>query len=121
MPSDKLQRFLDGKKENTGRRSEKRTIKRLGGKGTPNSGAASSKGDFKITEEDFLVEAKSTQRQSAPLELAHLLKIRDEATAIGSRPALTFTFTDVEGRPLTGGKFVVLDEMTFQELLENQK
>ena len=106
-----------GKIGDTGRKAEKRTARRMGGKPTPASGAMpGAKGDFSLA--DFLVENKSTVNSSFTLTLAMLAKIDVEAHGRRKAPALALQFTDGIGQPIRGGAWVVIPEWKFQEMLD---
>jgi len=107
-------------KVNAGRPSEKNTAKRLGGRLTPASGAVEgAKGDIVL--DDFLVEAKSTIKNSISLKLDWLLKITGEARKVGKTPALAITFTTGNGRPVHNGRYVIIREDDFKELIDGDK
>jgi hypothetical protein len=100
----------------SGRQAERKTAKRLGAKLTPNSGAmVSAKGDMKLWR--FLIEAKSTVAASIALKLEWLLKISAEARSMGQRPALTVTFTNADGSPIMNGRWVLVPETVYQEMM----
>lgn len=101
----------------TGRVAEKRTTKRLGGQLRPASGAMEgAKGDFKT--EQFLVECKSTERDSIALKHEWLGKIAHEARGAGRSPALSITFVDHRGAPVRDGSWVAIPEWLFKELTD---
>ena len=99
-----------------GRKSEDRLIKQLGGKGRPASGAMpGAKGDIEIGA--FLMEAKSTMRDSMTIKLDWLAKIGREARAEGKTPVLSVSFVDEHGRPRMDGEYVLIPLYKFQEAL----
>lgn len=101
----------------TGRKAERKTAKRLGGRLTPASGALDSqKGDFAT--KDWLCENKSTVNASLGVKLAWLEKITREALPNGKTPALSIQFTDGDGAPLKSGSWVCIPEHVFKELLD---
>jgi hypothetical protein len=102
----------------SGRRSEKRTAKRLGATLTAASGSTRAKGDMSLGE--FLIEAKSTVNQSMSVQLSWLQKIEREALAVGKTPALTVTFTLPSGGDPPGGagRWVMIPESTFREIID---
>jgi len=100
-----------------GTTSEQKTAKRLNGRLTPASGALEgAKGDFNMT--SFLVECKSTIHHSIGLKLDWLLKIKGEARKKEKMPALTITYVNGAGEPLTDGRYVVLREDDFKSIIE---
>lgn len=85
-----------------GRSSEKRVAQFYGAEVNPASGALEGlKGDsyMKLNDESgILFESKSTISQSISIKKEWLDKIRDEAIAECSYPALTISFVDKFGR-----------------------
>lgn len=76
----------------------KKIAKETGGRVVPNSGATPfAKGD--ISYPDCLVEHKQTSKQSFKLDKAILIKIYNEALAVGKEPIIMVDFGDVR---LTG-------------------
>lgn len=110
--------YLDrlGKGEH-GTKAEKKTAKRLGGKLTPASGASHEKADFNL--EEFKVENKSTIYGSMSIKKEWLIKVSDEALAMGMYPALAIQFVDGDGRPVDRySKWVMIPEVVFAGLVE---
>lgn len=100
-----------------GRRAEKKTAQRLGGRQTAASGALDAdKGDFSV--QDWLVENKSTQNASLSLKLEWLQKISREAMPNGKVPALAVQFTNADGTPARAGSWVMVPEHVFKERLD---
>ena len=103
-----------------GVQAERHLARRLGGRLMPNSGAvAGAKGD--MTAGCFLIEAKSTVRGSLGLKFAWLAKIAREARMVGRKPALAVTFTTGDGRPIDGGRWVLIPEAQFNDLIMHQR
>lgn len=103
----------------SGRRAEKKTAVRLGGRQTAASGALDAqKGDFSA--KDFLCENKSTVNASLSLKLDWLQKITREALPNGKHPALSLQFVDGEGRVVKAGGWVCIPESLFKELLDGR-
>lgn len=110
----------------SGRESEKRVGKALHARLTPNSGAASVKGDMTIGKTrsgkgndldlSFRVEAKSTKAGSLTVEYSWLTKILTEAQATRQTPALTMSFTSDSGDPRPYGDWVAIPLSVFKEL-----
>lgn len=101
----------------SGRASEKKVLKRLGAQAKPASGAMQgAKGDGET--KSFLVEAKSTVNDSLNVKLDWLAKIKQEAIAQGKSPVLTVTFTNGDGGPRKWGKWVMMEEHIFEQLME---
>lgn len=106
-----------GKIGKVGRDSEKHTAKRLHGKLKPASGAMpSAKGDMELPE--FLVEAKSTVKDSIYLKRAWLKKIGQEALGVGKYPAVSITFTTEDGKPRHRGAWMLISEDAFLQLTD---
>lgn len=99
-----------------GRKSEKALAKRIGGRLTPNSGAAGMKGDIRV--DGYLIEAKSSSAGSMAIARDWLIKIAREASMVGRRPALAITFTLPDGRQMPGGTWVMIPEIEFKEMVE---
>jgi len=88
----------------------------LGGRGRPASGAlVGAKGDIAL--EQFLMEAKSSTRESMTLKLDWLCKIAREARSEGKKAALTISFVTEDGRARLDGDWVLLPLHVFEELL----
>jgi len=100
-----------------GRTSEARTAKRLGARLTPASGSLGAKGYMDLG--DFKIEAKSTMQSRAPFGYNEVRKIKHEAGHAGKSPAITVTFTDTLGKPLTDGRWVLIEEDLFKRLIES--
>jgi hypothetical protein len=105
----------------TGRASEKRVARSMGGRLQPASGAVDGhKGDFKLKRRmKFLAEAKSTTGDTLKLDLGWLMKITSEALAQRAKPMLVVSFTTPEGK-LRGLKedWVCIPRHVFDELTE---
>lgn len=97
-----------------GRKSEKKTARRLGLKQTPASGAAIAKGDLR--NDRVLMEAKATVHDSLAIKLEWLIKIAGEAASTGKEPALAITFTNQQGAPRKHGAWVCVPEALWTEL-----
>jgi len=101
----------------TGRLSEKRLGKTLGGRMTPASGAMlGAKGDIDLG--SVLLEAKSTISDSLSLKFDWLAKISDEARRFGKTPALAISFVSGRGVAFPDGEWVMLPRDVFQEILD---
>jgi len=104
----------------SGRASEVKTTRRMGGKATPASGAMQgAKGDMNLGQ--FLIEAKSTTSDSMALKLEWLAKISSEARSKGKTPAIAVTFITPDGTPVMNGKWVVLPEYLFDEFVTTKE
>ena len=98
--------------------SERKTAKRLGGRNSPASGAMEgAKGDIQLR--DFLIEAKCTKNSSISLKLDWLKKITSEAVKTMRKPALTVTYVRETGEPVRDGKYVIMREVDFMEMLDD--
>ncbi len=101
----------------SGRISERNLAHALGGKTTPASGAMDgAKGDIRLG--DFLLESKSTTRDSFSVEYGHLAKIRAEALASDKEAGLTVSFITGNGKSRASGEWVLLPLSVFRELTE---
>jgi len=100
-----------------GRKAERRTLHKFGASPIPNSGAANAKGDGTLP--GFLMEIKSTQRDSLTLKREMLHKIAGEAAAEGVEPCLAIVFTDGSGEPRRGGGWVCITRDLFEELTDD--
>ena len=106
-----------GKIGKVGRDSEKNTAKRLGGDLKPASGAMpSAKGDIELTE--FLVESKSTVKDSIYIKRGWLKKIGQEALGVNKYPAVSITFTTEDGKPRHRGSWMLITEDSFRHLTD---
>lgn len=104
-----------------GKRSEKRVIKKLGGREQPNSGAMEgAKGDGQLNNGPlrFLLECKSTIHESMPVQLSWLAKIMGEALQKGVSPLLSVSFVDASGKAKPCGDWVMMTTADFEELME---
>lgn len=100
----------------SGRASEKRLAKALGGKARPASGAMQgAKGDIDLG--PVLMEAKSTVGLSMSLKREWLLKIAGEARSEGKTPALAISFVLENGRPLPDGEWVAVPLSVWKEIV----
>lgn len=98
----------------SGRASEKRLARRLGGKGRPASGALpGAKGDIEL--ETVLLEAKSTTGKSMSLQRDWLLKIAHEARSEHKTPALSISFVTPDGNPILDGQWVAVPMSVWQD------
>lgn len=99
------------------KKQETYVAKKFNGKTTANSGATKfQKGDVKL--DDFLVECKTktTHSESMSIKKEWLEKNSKEALFMGKEySALFFSFGPNEKN------YVIIDEDTFQELINNQK
>ena len=105
----------------SGRASEKRVAKNLGGRLTPGSGAMrGAKSDIRLKKEKykFQIECKSTKALTLPVELGWLVKISEEAAATGSVPVLILSFTTPEGKARPKGDWVCIPAWLWQEMTD---
>lgn len=101
-----------------GRKAEKKTAKRLGGRLMAASGALEAqKSDFQVA--NFRCENKTTTNASIGLKLEWLEKITKEALPNGQTPALALQFVTPEGDPVRYGSWVCIPEHLFKEWLEH--
>lgn len=98
-----------------GRKSEELTLKRLGARPTPASGAIpGGAGDGEV--DDYVIECKSTTSLSLSLKLEHLQKVTHEAQASGQTGVLHVAFTMHGGRSLPAGNWMVIPEWLWLDL-----
>jgi hypothetical protein len=103
--------------ENIGKMAERRTAKRIGARLQPNSGSMEgAKGDMSLGA-DFLLEHKSSIRDTMPLDLNWLAKITREAASKARHPAVAIVFTTENGKPVKFGSWVMMPESVFHELV----
>ena len=106
-----------------GRSAEAQLAKRLGGRQVPGSGNQDhSKGDVvtsgsAISGAGFVVEGKSTIHGSLYIQLDWLTKVTREALATSKRPALSVAFVTRDGRPKVNGKWMMIPEDVFIDLV----
>lgn len=101
----------------TGRKSEKRLAKQLGGRARPASGAMEgAKGDIDF--DTVLMEAKSTTSGSLALKFEWLAKIAREALQVRKSPALAVSFTDNDGKAYPNGEWVLVPRSLWEERLK---
>ena len=102
-----------------GQKAERKTAKRVGGSANAGSGSIEGfKGD--ITLPTFLVENKSTEHRSISVKLDWLEKITREARERGKSPALSIQFVDKQGTPLTCGRWVMIPEDEFKDVISEE-
>lgn len=97
-----------------GRAAEKAFAAKMGMKLMPASGAASSKGD--MGDEKFLLEAKSTIKDSYSISIQTLLKIHGEAIMAGKLPAFAVLFTDKHGKAVRHGEWIAVPRWVWEQL-----
>lgn len=101
-----------------GQKAEKHAGKRLGGRLQPGSGSQDhSKGDIKGL--NFLVESKSTIKDSISVKAEWLKKISQEAIETSKEAAVIIQFVDGTGRVIPGFSWVAIEERVFRELVPN--
>ncbi len=95
--------------------SEKRTMKKLGARLTPGSGAmAGCKSDG--YDKTFRYENKATIHKSFSVKLDVLHKIEKEALETGLTPVLCVSFTTGSGMSVSNGDYVVISRDVFESL-----
>lgn len=102
-----------------GEKSEKRLSLAMRARQTPASGAMrGAKGDFHVRGNvDLMMEAKSTVNGSLSVDLGWLVKVSEEAMAVGKLPALTMSFVRPDGKSKPHGDWVAVPLHVFKELL----
>lgn len=101
-----------------GRASEARVAALLGARLTAASGAV-DKGDMRLdrNEHKFLIEAKSTQKETLSVDLGWLTKIVTEAMEKANTPAIVLSFTDTTGRGRRNGDWIAFPLWVLEQLL----
>ncbi len=98
-----------------GRASEKNIAHHLKAKLKPASGSMTgAKGDMELPE--FLLEAKSTVKDSIYIKREWLKKIGQESLGVNKYPAVSITFTTEDGTPRHRGSWVMITQDMFREL-----
>lgn len=97
-----------------GRRAEKDLAQRLGMRQTPASGAASIKGD--MADARFLMEVKSTIKDTYSISIQTLMKIHGEAMMAGLLPAFALLFTDKNGKAQHQGEWVMVPRWVWEQM-----
>jgi hypothetical protein len=105
-------------RKNDGRRAEKHTAKRVGGRQTVASGAVGDKADIDTVH--FLIENKCTIAESMSVKVEWLRKLALEAASVGKEPALAIQFVDGSGRAVKDGCWVLLPERLLREIFNAQ-
>lgn len=112
--------FFDRQNRGThkhGQKAEKKTGKRLGGKVRAGSGSVEGyKGDVELP--DYLVENKTTVNKSLSLKEDWLTKISVEAREAGRVPAVAIQFVDSQGNSRRFGRWVMIPEENFKEMVD---
>lgn len=109
--------FADRDRVGHGDLAERRAARRLGMMRHPASGALEGKkGD--MSNDDFVLESKSTVNESFSIKRAVLEKIDREASADGKKPGLLIQFVDGAGNPKMYGRWVMVRETDFQEMFD---
>jgi hypothetical protein len=108
-----------------GKLYEQRVAKKTAIRLTPASGAMpGAKGDGRLSTEaqKWLVEMKSTDKNTHSIELGWLVKITEEAAAAGRNPALLFSFVLKDGRPRPNAptEWVAMPLYLFEELTKKK-
>ena len=111
-----LRRRVQHKIGKSGRKSEVRVAKEMGGRVRPASGAMEgAKGDVDLG--NVLLEAKSTVHASISIKHDWLIKISREARSEGKTPALSVSFVDPNGKDVKDGDWVLIPAYKFREII----
>lgn len=117
MDSPYLRRVKKRNLGHAGREAEAKLAKRMKGELQMGSGnKEGAKGDVVL--DDVLIENKSTTNDSFVLQLEYLLKIYQEALELNKRPALAVQFTTMTGLSAKRGRWVLVPEEHFREMLD---
>lgn len=104
----------------TGRKAEKRSASRVGGRTRRGSGSGqTAKADIEVGE--FLIEHKATEAASIRVQHSWLAKVMNEAQAQGLTPCLQVVFVRGDGNPKPAGSWVMIPEWRFREMLHESK
>ena len=99
-----------------GRKAESSLAHRMGVNALPGSGSLKgAKGD--IVKEDFLIENKSSTKDSFSIKKDHLYKIYQEALDTNKQPALAFQFVNSQGQSQKKDRWVCIPESVWKEWL----
>lgn len=116
-PPPYLRRRQQHKIGKSGRSSEKRMSRILGGRSTPASGAMEgAKGDIDL--DSVLMECKSTIRDSIQIKFSWLAKIAHEAQNVGKKPALSVSFTLPDGTAIRDGDWIMVPRRVWEGSLK---
>lgn len=121
MASPNRLRFPGPVANGHGKLYEERAAKKLGARQQPNSGAmAGAKGDLRS--DSYLIESKTTVAATLPIDLGWLVKISEEAHALGLQPLLMLSFVLPSGRPRPNAEteWVAMPLKAFQELTDGR-
>ena len=91
------------------------------GKLTPGSGNKTHKGDVKLYNKAFRIEAKCTKHKSFSVTRAMIEKIEDASLPNGELPAIVIEFLDDDGNPVGEVAVVptyVLDSLNVRVMLD---
>lgn len=99
-----------------GRKAEKRTARRLGAILHAASGSLDRKADMSLRH-GVTLENKSTQGSSMRVQLDWLLGVWAAAREQGNTPALGVQFTLANGEPRPRGRWVMIPEDVFLDML----
>ena len=101
-----------------GRSAERHTAKRLGARLVRGSGSGYLKGDMFLG--TVHIEQKTTQNKSFSIKLDWLRKITKTALEQVKCPALLVTFTSGDGKPRTGGRWIMIPEDAWHDLIQDR-
>lgn len=104
-----------------GKLYEPRLAKAIGGSLRPNSGAMpGAKGDMQSKDKSWLLEVKTTINATLSVDFGWLVKISEEASRSGQRPALALAFVLPTGRPRpnASSEWVMIPKHIWQEMTE---
>lgn len=106
----------DKDKGHAGKKAEGSLAHRLRATLQPGSGAlAGAKGDMKKGQ--YLIESKTAVGESFTLRHEWLRKIYQEALETGMTPAMAVTFVDHLGKSERNGRWIMIPESVFNELV----
>lgn len=101
-----------------GQKSERKTAKRIDGAVRPGSGSVEgAKGD--IMTHSYLLENKCTSKRSFSVKIEWLQKITKEAREEGKLPGLSIQFVDYHGNSKPHGRWVMIPESEFIDMIED--
>lgn len=107
--------FHDGQ---GGQNYEKKSSKKLGGKLTSGSGSKAQKGDVKLStsQYEFLLELKTTTKESLSVKKEWLYKIRKAGLEQDRIPLLMFSFITMNGDVVNEEEWMLMPSSHFWEM-----
>lgn len=108
----------DNDAQETGRKAERKTARRLGAALHAASGAVGKRAD--MSDLRHCIENKTTQKASIRVEYDWLLGVTDAAREQGKEPVLSVQFTSGSGQPRPRGRWVMVREDYWHDLQQER-